>query len=1189
MRKLFTVTHDTNGKGPVQFAWNKGGNLLAICGLNRQLCLFDRQGKPVDQKSLNHPGACVALDWDCTGETLAVMQQGSATIVLWHTAGKKLEILETAMKELTFMKWNKAGPHLAVGTLKGNLLLYNKKTLKKMTVMGKHSKKITCGAWSKSGKLALGGDDNKLSINTSDGDEITHTGLKVDPLSVQFAKRKMKEGSKASDDTTLSVNLGGKTLLLYEEGSTSSEGRWELAFLPKYGSIVSHKWFGDGYILIGFSSGHVIVISTHVQEIGQEISYVVPHNESLSDVTYCPALQKGASIGDNCVQVFDMTEIANLKARDADKYELENEYGALQKVEWTDDGQILSVSSRNGNVHCFLTKIPVMFDAHDTRVLFLTSLRELCVQDLATQQDVAHITVEIEPTFLTLGPEHAAVGMNNCVWYYSLQVGSDSGPPPMSGGGKKAKAAKIAKVISQRSYVSSVEFVKLSSEHAAVMSDGKVTLHLIAEDQAHDAQGGYGYDVDERKTQRVFPEKEGGENRVTCVEMSQKFMCYGTAQGSIVYFSLEDWTIISEYRNIGVMVGIRSLFPNHSGTRLAFIDDTNDGYIYSPVDDTVCKIDQFSMDTDKILWDTTDWGIFAACEAKQFTIYTYAPHTRWGAQCAPVTKSANGKTDRNTTPKPALFNPVLMRAGGVVCQMSSSGTMAVVNLATHSFLSLSIVATGEHARTAFFNSLGLNMLDQAWSYAKTLNDPDCWYALGDKALNLLDINMAIRVYRMVQQPAMVLALDPLQHLNEKSLLLGHVSMLFKNFNDAQTHFMRSSNPALALEMRRDLMHWNAALELSERLSPESIPQISREYASQLEFRGEYQQALDMYNKGIVQVSTSDSTKKQKEDTAHNDQCHAGVARITIRMGDITGGFQIAMETDSKTMSLECAHIFEELRQWTEAAQLFEKAADYEKAARIYICQTKNLKAAATLMPNIHSHKIQALFGAAKEKEGSFEDAKQAYINAQDWDNVVRLLVEHLGDLSSAYDIVRRTKSAEAAALVAKHCKKDGNPETAIEFLLLAKKTAEAFELASSHDHMHTVCFVVFSSFTSCFPTSTPQHSTPLCLVPTARTRTTCIWRSTTRRNRSTLWYVFQCRHTTHTFFTLFLHHRRATASASASATTRRCSVTWTPSRRSRTAYRRRSTRQRRRRRSTTTSTRRLPWSARHRARSSTRR
>ena len=36
-------------------------------------------------------------------------------------------------------------------------------------------------------------------------------------------------------------------------------------------------------------------------------------------------------------------------------------------------------------------------------------------------------------------------------------------------------------------------------------------------------------------------------------------------------------------------------------------------------------------------------------------------------------------------------------------------------------------------------------------------------------------------------------------------------------------------------MRRDLLHWDQALELAKSLAAEQIPYISREYAQQLEF------------------------------------------------------------------------------------------------------------------------------------------------------------------------------------------------------------------------------------------------------------------------------------------------------------------------------------------------------------------
>ena len=46
--------------------------------------------------------------------------------------------------------------------------------------------------------------------------------------------------------------VGGKTLYLFN--LYDPDNPIELAFQSRYGSIVSYKWFGDGYILIGKTS-----------------------------------------------------------------------------------------------------------------------------------------------------------------------------------------------------------------------------------------------------------------------------------------------------------------------------------------------------------------------------------------------------------------------------------------------------------------------------------------------------------------------------------------------------------------------------------------------------------------------------------------------------------------------------------------------------------------------------------------------------------------------------------------------------------------------------------------------------------------------------------------------------------------------------------------------------------------------
>ena len=50
--------------------------------------------------------------------------------------------------------------------------------------------------------------------------------------------------------------------------------------------------------------------------------------------------------------------------------------------------------------------------------------------------------------------------------------------------------------------------------------------------------------------------------------------------GGIYYFFIEDWNYVNEFRHV---VGIRKLYPDPSGTRLIFVDDKSDGFVYNPV------------------------------------------------------------------------------------------------------------------------------------------------------------------------------------------------------------------------------------------------------------------------------------------------------------------------------------------------------------------------------------------------------------------------------------------------------------------------------------------------------------------------------------------------------------------------------------------------------------------------------
>ena len=106
------------------------------------------------------------------------------------------------------------------------------------------------------------------------------------------------------------------------------------------------------------------------------------------------------------------------------------------------------------------------------------------------------------------------------------------------------------------------------------------------------------------------------------------------------------------------------------------------------------------------------------------------------------------------------------------------------------------------------------------------------------------------------------------------------------------------------------------------------------------------------------------------------------------------------------------------------------------------------------MAKIASPKLHSEFAKAKEAEGSMQEAVTAYERANDLDSVVRLLLlPALEQPDRAMAIVRETKSPQGALLVAQHCQARGDFRGAIEFLVLAKRPTEAFELAGKQDQM----------------------------------------------------------------------------------------------------------------------------------------
>ena len=75
-------------------------------------------------------------------------------------------------QEFSVLSWSKNGAYLAVGTVKGNLLMYSSRERKRVPYVGKHTKKIVSAVWNKGNLLAMAGLDRMVSPGHGDEGKI---------------------------------------------------------------------------------------------------------------------------------------------------------------------------------------------------------------------------------------------------------------------------------------------------------------------------------------------------------------------------------------------------------------------------------------------------------------------------------------------------------------------------------------------------------------------------------------------------------------------------------------------------------------------------------------------------------------------------------------------------------------------------------------------------------------------------------------------------------------------------------------------------------------------------------------------------------------------------------------------------------------------------------------------------------
>lgn len=462
--------------------------------------------------------------------------------------------------------------------------------------------------------------------------------------------------------------------------------------------------------------------------------------------------------------------------------------------------------------------------------------------------------------------------------------------------------------------------------------------------------------MSEDRESKQFPEATSRNDVISCHALTPDFLVYGTDMGSLFFFFLEDWAFVHEFRH---NAGIKLIVPEPNGTKLIMVDVKASGYIYNPINDDLMVIRSFPENVKTVLWDNsvTDKEIFVVLDGhNDMHSFIISPDD--------VEEGGASVHWLGKTKVPQGQHPVLLFAGDVSLQ-TQSGKLVKMTLSTHETSPNNNDYSNEEMKQVIRRNLSLSRFSNAWTLCQVLKDEAMMIELAQSAMKKLEIEFASRVYRHLGDVGMVWSLNEIKDIEDKKLLSGHMALLLGDYNLAQNLYLQSGSPVEALNMRRDLLQWDQALHLANKLAPAEIPYISKEYAQQLEFTGSYNEALSHYEKGL------NVAKKSDDDDSHYMSCKMGVARMSIRCGDLRRGLDICKDLKTnKALQRDCAEILENMKQLTESASLYELAGSHDKAAYLYI-KLKNWTKIGQLLPHISSPKIQLQYAKAKEAEGQY--------------------------------------------------------------------------------------------------------------------------------------------------------------------------------------------------------------------------
>ena len=1035
---IFAYREDKLGTGEVVYCWQPGNRIIAFCGENKVITLVDKMGKKIIDFPLKFGGKCKYLEFDSEGDTLAAFQDKCSLVTVINIFSKKtldLEIDKNNKDYPSCIRWAKTTSILAICTHNGLIYYYNKKTDKITPLSMMHSKAIISADWSEEGNLVTGDENKTLSVTTKKGESLLQNAqMKFEPKLIKWARQKTNENRRT--ESTISTVQNNKTLLMYDFKKKNNP--IELALDHEYGNIITYQWFGDGYIAIGFSKGYLSIISTHMTEIKNEVYSTQLFKNGFDDLSVCEEVNRIAVAGENVVRIFDKNTFKEIVE---ERIEISNQSGRISKIQWSDSGQILLVSTFLGSIFAFNVIISETFSISGNYFSTLLSLNEVATYLIEGENKKQLYTLKLydEPKTFVVSENYFVASFGT-----KLQIFNT-----VDENGNKIK--NIEGVI--KDFSANITMIALNKEYMSVLTDGKCQFIKLST----------------YSTEKIFPLKDT-EDQIYFVAMNENFLIYSDSNGRVKMYAIkENLGFVWEYKFDN---NIRSIFPNKSGTKYLCVDNLGKGFVYNPIARNVLPLDN-EEELNRIIWDQEDQNLFIGSNKSNTILFSYSivsnsiqgPFVKVLKEYSYLEDLDDPKIKPITTNLDTNSFPFYLSGGNVHYFEKGNKQIKTITLNSHYWL-FNWRENGDSEdghKKYFIQNLQIGNYKNCMKSAKFLSEKDqkdYYERLGKEALKNLKIEIAEEAFKLSKNTSLALTVEQLRRENEKKVLLGHIAAILGEEDLAQELFLESSQPEKALDLRIDLQDWEIALKLARDYNTTKEPIISRRLAYQYETQNNIQDAMNLYQKSKIPnpkefLNKINDDYDLKDLELHNQQCIAGISRCAFRMGNTELGLQKAQELNDKNLIIEVASLSESFNYNLESAKLYTQVGLYEKAAMIYI-RMKLFKSAEDLMDKIKSPKLLIQLAKKKEQEKLYQDAEKAYEAASDWENAIRINVRFLDNPDRARELLfNHCKTETAALLMSDYYESRGKKKETIEFKLIAKRYEEAFAIAVSYNEMET--------------------------------------------------------------------------------------------------------------------------------------